>query len=362
MGIWDKIKGEFVDIIEFTDSTNDTIMYRFDRYNNEIKYGAKLIVRESQIAVFVNEGKFADVYQPGTYTLETQNMPLMTTLKAWQYGFNSPFKAEVYFINTKNFLDQKWGTKNPITMRDNELGIVRLRAFGSYAFKVVDPIAFIKEVAGTDDNFNTEEVTEHLRNLLISRFTNLIAASKVPTLDLAANLDEFSKILTPRLKEEYQPLGLDITKFLIENISLPPEVEAMIDKRSSMGVIGNLNTFTQFQVANSVDEMASNGGGIGNTAAQWAMGNNVANQMNTMMNTPGTPPPITQNTFHVAINGQQQGPFDSNTLQGMLKNGSFTKDTLVWKQGMTNWTAASQMPELASIFTSIPPPLPPPII
>ena len=164
MGLWEKIRGEFIDIIDFTDSTNDTMIYRFDRHNNEIKYGAQLTVRESQVAVFVNEGKFADVYQPGLYTLTTQNMPIMTTLKGWKYGFESPFKAEIYFVNTKNFLNQKWGTKNPIILRDLELGAVRLKAFGSYAFKIVDPIAFLKEVSGTDGNFTTDEVSDHLRS------------------------------------------------------------------------------------------------------------------------------------------------------------------------------------------------------
>src|ERR1043165_6593739 len=190
MGLFDKLKGEFVDIIEWTDSSNDTMVWRFPRYQNEIKMGAKLTVRESQVAVFVNEGQMADEYKPGRYKLETQNLPILTTLKGWKYGFNSPFKAEVYFVNTKNFTDQKWGTKNPIMLRDAEFGPIRLRAFGSFALKITDAAKFIKEIAGTQAHFTTEEVVEQLRNLIVTRFTDAIGESKIPALDLAANYDE----------------------------------------------------------------------------------------------------------------------------------------------------------------------------
>src|ERR1043165_7356974 len=211
MGLFDKLKGEFVDIIEWTDSSNDTMVWRFPRYQNEIKMGAKLTVRESQVAVFVNEGQMADEYKPGMYTLETQNMPIMTTLKGWKYGFNSPFKAEVYFVNTNQFTNQKWGTKNPIMLRDAEFGPIRIRAFGNYAIRVVDAKLFLKEIAGTDAHFQTEEITEQLRNLVITRFTDAVAESKIPVLDMASNYDELSKFIGEKINPEFKDMGFEVT-------------------------------------------------------------------------------------------------------------------------------------------------------
>src|SRR5687767_7308971 len=225
MSIWDKLKNELIDIIEWTDDSANTMVWRFPRHQNEIKYGAQLTVRESQQAVFVNEGQIADVFSPGRYKLETQNVPILSTLKGWKYGFNSPFKAEVYFINTKNFTDQKWGTKNPIMLRDAEFGPVRLRAFGTFALKVTDGGKFIKEIAGTQAHFTTEEITEQLRNLIVTRFTDTVGESKIPVLDLAANYDELSKFIYAKINPEFNEYGLEVTKFLVENISLPTEVE-----------------------------------------------------------------------------------------------------------------------------------------
>lgn len=365
MGLFSKIKGEFIDIIEWLDPTNDTIIHRFERYNNEIKYGAKLTVRESQQAVFVNEGQIADVFTPGMYTLETQNVPILSTLKGWKYGFNSPFKAEVYFINTKNFTDRKWGTKNPIMMRDAEFGMVRIRAFGNFAFKVADATKFIKEIAGTDGDFTTDEIEGQIRDIIVTRFTDYVAEQKIPVLDLAANYNEFSKGIHDHIKPEIEEYGITVTKFLIENISLPPEVEAMMDKRTSMGIVGNLNQFTQFQAANAIEQAAKNpsgdaGAGMG-MGMGFAMANQMANAMNNnqQQNNQQTPPPPPIIQFFVAVNGQQQGPFDLPTLQQMAQQGSFTKQTLVWKQGMANWASAEQVNELASVFTSVPPPMPP---
>ena len=206
MGLFDKLKGEFVDIIEWTDSSNDTMVWRFPRYQNEIKMGAKLTVRESQVAVFVNEGKMADEYKPGMYELQTQNMPIMTTLRGWKFGFNSPFKAEVYFVNTKQFTNQKWGTKNPIMLRDAEFGPIRIRAFGSYAIRIINASLFLKEIAGTDQHFTTEEVTEQLRNMVITRFTDAIAESKIPVLDMASNYDEMSKLVGEKINPEFKEI------------------------------------------------------------------------------------------------------------------------------------------------------------
>ncbi len=366
MGLFDKIKGEFIDIIEWTDNTSDTIIWKFPRYQNEIKMGAKLTVRESQVAVFMNEGTIADVFQPGMYELNTQNIPIMSTLKGWKFGFNSPFKADVFFVNTKQFNNQKWGTKNPIMVRDAEFGPVRLRAFGSFAFKVIDAKLFLKEIAGTNGEFTVDEINEQMRNIAVSRGMDAIAESKIPVLDLASNFDEVSKLITDKIKPEFNEIGLNLTKFLIENISLPPEVEAALDKRSSMGIIGNLGAYTQFQAANAMEDAAKNpNGGIMGAGMGAGLGFGMMNQMGnafqnnqinpqTGTNTP-PPPPIVQ--FFVAVNGAQTGPFNLQQLQTMATQGQLTKQSLVWKAGMAGWLGAETQPELAGLFNNVPPPI-----
>jgi membrane protease subunit (stomatin/prohibitin family) len=282
MGLFDKLKGEFIDIIEWTDSSNDTMVWRFPRYQNEIKNGAKLTVRESQVAVFVNEGQIADAFTPGMYELTTQNLPILSTLKGWKYGFNSPFKAEVYFVSMRQFTNLKWGTKNPIMVRDAEFGPLRIRAFGSYAMRVKDAKLFLKEIAGTDHEFTTEEINEQLRNIVVTRFSDAVASSKIPVLDMAANYDEFSKVIHEKINPEFNEIGIDLTKMLIENISLPEEVEKVLDKRTSMGIVGNLGAYTQFQAANAMEQAAQNpngglaGAGVG-MGMGWAMGNQMGN-------------------------------------------------------------------------------------
>src|SRR5262249_40893984 len=231
MGLWDKLKGELIDIIEWTEpSNNDLLAYRFPRYDNEIKMGAKLTVREGQNAAFVNEGQLADVYKPGMYTLETQNMPILSTLKGWKYGFHSPFKAEVYFVNTRQFTDMKWGTQNPVMIRDPEFGPVRLRAFGAFAARITDPAKFLRELVGTDPQFRTEEVQESLRQIIVSRIGAALASAEIPMLDLAAHQGTIGTKLAQALTTELAEVGVAIPKFVIENISLPPEVEAALDK------------------------------------------------------------------------------------------------------------------------------------
>jgi len=369
MSIWDKIKGQLIDVIEWLDNTRDTIVFRFERQGNEIKYGAQLIVRESQTAVFINEGQLADVYPPGTYTLTTQNMPILTTLKSWKFGFNSPFKAEVYFVNTRVFNDMKWGTKNPIMLRDPEFGPIRIRAFGGYTFKVADAGKFLRELAGTNAEFYTEDIGEHLRNEVVTRFTDIVGESKIPVLDMAANYNEFSAYvkekIAPGLLEEY---GIQIQKVLIENISLPPEVEKVLDQRTSMGILGNMGQFTQYQMANALGNAANNpSGGLGEGMGLGmgvGMVQNMMNQMNQMnqvnqQNTPPPPPQMVQ--YFVSVNGQQTGPFGMPQLQQMVQMGQLTQQTYVWKQGMAGWAFANQVPELASLFGAVPPPPPPPM-
>lgn len=369
MGLFDKLRNEFIDIIDWTDNTNDTIVYKFPRYQNEIKMGAKLTVRESQQAVFLNEGKIADVYIPGMYTLSTQNMPILATLKGWKYGFDSPFKADVFFVSTKQFLNQKWGTKNPVMLRDPEFGPIRIRAFGSFNFKVIDAGKFLKEIAGTGNEFTTDEINEQLRNLAVTRGMDAIAESKIPVLDLTSNYDEVSKIITDKVRPEFNEIGLEVTKFLIENVSLPPEVEQALDKRSSMGIIGNLGAYTQFQAANAMEDAAKNqnGGGMMGAGMGAGFGMGMMNQMGnafqnqqfnpqTGMNTPPPPPPVSQ--YFVAVNGQQTGPFTVAQLQAMVASGQFNKQSLVWKQGMSGWLAAETQPELSAVFNAVPPPPP----
>ncbi|MDQ3112005.1 MAG: SPFH domain-containing protein [Bacteroidota bacterium] len=375
MGLFDKLKNEFIDIIEWTDSSNDTMVWRFPRYQNEIKNGAKLTVRESQVAVLVNEGQFADVFLPGMYELKTANVPILSTLKGWKYGFDSPFKAEVYFVNTKQFTNLKYGTKNPIMIRDAEFGPVRIRAFGSYALRIVDAKMFLKEIAGTDDQVTTEEITENLRNIVMTRFTDAVASAKIPVLDMASNYDEFSDTILKKIAPEFDEYGIKLTKLLVENISLPPEVEAMLDKRSSMGIVGNLGAFSQFQAANAMEQAAQNpnGGGLMGAGMGMGMGMGMGQQMGGMynqnqfnpqtgmqnqQNTPPPPPPVSQ--YFMAVNGAQQGPFDDNTFRAMIQNGTVTKETVIWKAGMAGWVPAGQVPEIAQFFNSTPPPMPPP--
>lgn len=365
MGLFDKLRGELIDIIEWTDSSNDTMVYRFQRHNNEIKMGAKLTVREGQIAVFVNQGQIADVFEPGMYTLQTENMPILSTLRGWAHGFNSPFKAEVYFVSTRRFTNLKWGTKNPITLRDAEFGPVRLRAFGTYVIKVSDPRIFIREIVGTDGHFTTGEIADQLRNLIVSRFADVTGESKIPVLDLAANYEELGEFVTNKIKQDFAAYGLELTQMLVENISLPPAVEEALDKRTSMGVLGDLRKYTQFQAANAMEEAAKNPGGLAGGGMGMGMGFAMANQMGqAMAGQPGpgpaaTPPLPQSGQFYVALAGQQAGPFDVSTLQQHVQSGQLTRETLVWRQGMTDWTPAEQVDDLKGLFGTVPPPLPP---
>ena len=241
MGLWNKIVGELVDIVEWTQPAQSEILaYRFPRYNNEIKYGAKLTVREGQAAVFVNEGQIADVYQPGMYTLQTENMPILSTLKGWKYGFNSPFKADVYFISTRRWTDLKWGTQNPIMLRDPEFGPVRIRAFGSYAFRVADPGVFLKQLVATDPSFETYEIATQLRNAIVSRFVDVIGSAHIPMLDLAGNYEKIGTLARERIAPAMAELGLAVTQFFVENISLPAEVEQALGV-IAFGYLGDVN-------------------------------------------------------------------------------------------------------------------------
>ncbi len=289
MGILDAIRSQFIEVIEWLDDSGNTLLYRFPVHGQEIKNGAQLTVRESQAAVFVFQGQIADVFGPGLYTIDGGNTPILSKLGAWKYGFNSPFKAEVYFVNTKQFTDLKWGTSNPVMMRDADFGMVRLRAFGIYSIRVTDPRAFIKEIAGTNAHFVTEDIEGQLKRTLVSGFSDALAESKISALDLASNYDELGKFTRSKLAEDFNGFGLDLTKLVIENISLPAEVEAAMDKRTSMGVIGDVGRYAQFQAADAMRDAAQNtgGGGAGTGAglgAGFAIGNAMAGAMTNAMN------------------------------------------------------------------------------
>src|SRR6266853_1076723 len=285
MGILDRLnaRSQFIEVIEWLDDSSNTLLYRFPVQDQEIKNGAQLIVRESQTAVFVAEGQIADLFPPGRYTVDGGNTPILSKLGAWKYGFNSPFKAEVYFVNTKQFTDLKWGTPNPVMMRDADFGMVRLRAFGIYSMRVSDPREMIKQIAGTNARFVTEDIEGQLKRTLVSGFSDALGESKIAALDLASNYDELSRFSRTKLQDEFKSFGLELTKFVIENISLPEDVEAAMDKRTSMGVLGDMGKYTQFEAAQAIRDAAQNpsgGAGLGaGLGAGFAVGNVMANAM-----------------------------------------------------------------------------------
>lgn len=291
MGLIDYLKTQFLEIIEWQDDSRDTISFRYPDLDKEIKNGAQLIVRESQTAQFVYLGQFGDTFGPGKYTLTTENIPVLTNLKSWKYGLHSPFKADVYFVNTRLFTGNKWGTANPIMLRDADFGIVRARAYGIFDFHVTDVKLFLKEVAGTDDHFRVEEFSDTMRSRIVSVFTDALAAAKVPVLDAAARYNELGAALLPLINPAVTTrYGIEITSFIIENISVPPEVEQAIDKRSSMAALGNLNDYVKFQMAESMTKGGGEGGGMASTAAGLGAGLAMGQQMMAAMNASQTTP------------------------------------------------------------------------
>ena len=296
MGFFSKmIKSQLVDVIEWKDDSRDTIAWRYDCEGKEIMMGAQLTVRESQMAVFVNEGKLADVFNPGMYTLETSNMPVMTALKSWPHGFKSPFKAEVYFINTRRFMDCKWGTSNPVMMRDAEFGMIRLRAFGMYAFRVVEPSLLLREVLGTNSQLTVDDVEGQIKRTIVSGLSDILGQSGIPALDLAANYDEISELALTTLSPRIEEMGIRLESFAVENISLPAEVEKTMDRRTSMGVVGDMNRYAQFQAAEAMREAANNPAG-GTASAGIGMGAGVAmgQMFSSMMNAAPAQQPVQQ--------------------------------------------------------------------
>ncbi|MXV15633.1 SPFH domain-containing protein [Hufsiella ginkgonis] len=370
MGLFSRLLNELIDIIEWVDTTNDTLIWKFPRNDNAIKMGAKLTVRESQVAVFMNEGRIADVFEPGMYTLTTQNMPILTTLAGWKYGFESPFKADIYFVSTRLFTNQKWGTKNPVMLRDAEFGPVRLRAFGSYGVKVNDARLFLTEISATKPVYTIDEINEQLRNIIVSRGMDAVASSRIPVLDLAANYDEVANVIKNTIQPDFNHMGLNLPMLMVENISLPPEVEEALDKRTQMGIIGNLGAYAQFQAANAIEKSAENsiggnlgaaGMGLGVGAAMMGQAGNIFQQNHFDANRPNpadVPPPMPGAVqYFIGINGKSEGPHTLNELTQMADSGKLTASSPVWKKGMNEWLAAEKLDELASLFNNTPPPL-----
>ena len=372
MGLFDKakefIKGELIDSIYCPTFDKDTVMKRFERKDSAIKNGAQLTVNEGQVAVFLNEGEIGDIFQPGHYELTTQNMPITTTLKSWKYGFDSPFKCEVLFINTTVFIAQKWGTPGKVWVRDKDFGQVQIGAFGTYSWQITDPGNFVKKLCANSASYKTSDCVEELRSVITTNLIDSIGESGRPFLDLASNYKDLSQICEKRINEEFPEYGITFTKMLVSNNNLPEELDKILAERMSLNAMGGINTYAQKAQADAMKAAASNPGGGGGMEGMMGMMmmNNMMNQQQmmqqNMMNQGGqmAPPPIPNvSTYYLAVNGQQQGPFNMQQLQQLAAQGQFTQNTQVWKQGMAGWAAASTVQELSQVFGAVPPPPPP---
>ena len=361
MGMMDKLRAELIDIVEWVDDSRHTLVWRFPRYHNQIKYGSQLIVRPGQEAIFVQQGVVADVFGAGQHTLESKNLPVLSTLLGWKYGFDSPFKAEVYFVNTRQITDLKWGTPNPIMMRDADFGSVRVRAFGTYTLKARDPRTLLCELVGTDSAFEVDEISELLRSIVNTTFADLIASSEIAVLDLASNYRELSdqlrQMVVERVDNEY---GLEIPQLYIVNISLPAEVEQALDTRTSMGVIGDMARYQAYQLGQAMPVAAANpAGGLAGAGVGLGMGMAMAAPMMSGIGpAAGAPPPPPSVSWHIAENGQSVGPFNAAQLSEAVAAGRLRPESLVWSAGMAGWLPVSQVPALAALFQTGPPPLP----
>lgn len=371
MGLMDKLRGEFVDIIEWLEDSRTLLAWRFPRYQNEIKQGAQLIVREGQIAIFVYQGQLADTFGPGTYTLNTQNLPLMSTLQGWRYGFNSPFRSEVYFVNTRPVTDLRWGTPTPITLRDPDFGMVQVRANGLCIVRVQNPPLFLRTVIGTDSAVDIDEITELIRREISQALSELVLGTGVGAIDLQSRQTELSgklrDVVASRVDDEF---GLAIDSITM-NVSLPDEITQAMTRGVAQGVeesgrMRQLDDLDKYQRVRQIDAMnaaAGNpGGGAMGDMMGAGMGVVLGQQMANQMNQPAqqqTPPPLVQDsqTFHIEINGASAGPYNIGQVREMVANGQLTTHTLVWSAGLAGWMPAGQVPALLAFFVS-PPPLP----
>ena len=368
MTLRDFIQGELIDIVEWLESSTDAMVWRFDRPNNEIKNGARLIVRPGQLAVFVEQGTIADVFQPGSHELVTKNLPVLSRLRGWKYGFASPFKAEIVFVSTRQFMSNKWGTKTPVMARDPELGAVRLRAYGTYALRVSDAEAFVRELVGANSSYTVGQIADQCRDLIVARFGELLAEKSIPVLDLAANYKELGDLAAAKLVPELARFGVELTQLVVESIALPDEVAATLDQRTRIGLIGgDLATYSQLQSADAIRDSARNQG-AGGAGAAIGVGLGMAQQLagaagqalrpsaapaTATAPSSQTPPPLPASlAVFLAVNGAPKGPLDLAALKQHLRDGALKSDTLAWRAGMAEWEPASRLPELASILAS----------
>ena len=372
MTLRDFIQGELIDIVEWLESSTDAMAWRFDRPNNELKNGAKLIVRPGQLALFVEQGAVADVFQPGSHELVTKNLPLLSKLRGWKYGFESPFKAEIVFVSTRQFTGLKWGTKSPVMTRDPELGAIRLRAYGTYAVRVRDAESFVRELVGANASYTIGEISDQIRDMVVARFAELLGEKPIPVLQLAANYRELGDLATEKLAAELARFGVELTQLVVESIALPDEVAATLDQKTRLGLLGgDLGSYAQLQAADAIRDSARNTG-TGGAGAAIGVGLGMAQQLAgaagqaMKANAPSgsnsnaaaqTPPPIappplpTALAIWLGVRGTPTGPLDLTALQQHVRDGTLTGETLAWRAGMAEWKPASAMPELAAVLS-----------
>jgi membrane protease subunit (stomatin/prohibitin family) len=365
MGILSTLRHELLDVIEWLDDSHRTLVWRFPRYQNTIKHGAQLIVRPGQSAVLVDQGQVADVFSAGQYRLDTENLPIISTLQAWAYGFESPFKCEVYFVSTTVISDLKWGTPNPIMFRDHDFGPLRLRAFGNYSLRAIDPEALLRELVGTDGIFDVSEVSELLRNMITSAFAEVLGKSQLSALDLAAHYDRLGDAVRAavceRIDDEY---GLEVPALQIANITLPEEAEQALDVRTRMNVIGDMNQYRDYLAAQAIPHALDVKSGAVGTGMALGVGVAMAGQFAHMLapRSPATPPPlpaVTPATWHIALQGQALGPLSLEQMWRCIEELRVTATTLVWTQGMPSWAPAGGLEAFKTRFEQrTPPPVP----
>lgn len=368
MGLWDTLKqhagAQLLEVIDWTDDSNDTLVYRYPTFNQAITSNSKLVVREGQACVFVAEGRLSEVFGPGTYALDTRNAPIMRFFQSIAYGLEEPYKGDIYFMNTRQYMDNGWGTATPIMIRDAEFGPVRIRAYGIYSYRITDPATFLRQLVGTDGLFTTDEINGQLKRKLVGSMAQVVGKSRIAVLDLASNYqdlgDQLRDDLNPTFQESY---GITLTDFTIQSISLPEEVEKALDTRSKMGILGDLNAYTQLKAADAIEHAAKNTG-VGGLGASMGVGFGLGNQVGANMMAAqqqgaagGAPPPLPAAGYHYnGPTGQAQLPLAQVVQRVAADPGG---NHLVWQNGWPQWRNATEVPEIASQLPPTPPPPPP---
>ncbi len=362
----DAASTQFIEILEWVDDTGEAIVWRFPVRDHEIKMGAQLTVRENQWALFVNEGVAADLFGPGRWTLITRNIPVLTKLKGWKHGFASPFKAEVYFFSRQCFTDLQWGTSQPVLMRDPEFGLVRLRAFGTYAIRIEDPKRFFSTLVGTQNLTTTSEITGQLRSILVARFSDALADARIPAPDLASRYDDLSNHARDRAREDFHRFGIDLTQVWVESISLPDAVQAAIDQRSRLGVLGgDLDAYQRLQAADAITLAAGATGGTAGAGVGLGAGIALGSTMTRAMerstaplagDPPAPPAPDAAARWTLTRDGRNHGPYTGDAIRAMVREGRVQPTDLVWTPGAGGWGAIASYDEFADLAAPPPPP------